>query len=275
MDAHQVPLLRVTSCGVLLLSVALSAVGCRSRREMVRDGVKTQVRRELRKAKKNPSLSTLRVTGDRNSFAVMDEQGRPLLEARVERIDGAVRPDQGIQGPVMMRRAKCRLYQQGKPQLDLEAPEATWDGERLVAGKTAHGKTADGKMVLDAKTAAWTATGGLLALEGARLDSLEKGKPTFTAEAARAEVAGTVITMPAGAVGRNPEGQQLRADRVRWYRDTGKLEATGNVVVSDRETRVSGERLQADTRLKKGRFSGGTRIHARAGRLPLAQNRNR
>jgi lipopolysaccharide export system protein LptA len=238
---------------------------------MVREGLKKQVSKELEKAKRDPALSRIQVSGDKNTFVVSDTDGRPLIEAKVDRIDGAMRPDQGIQGPVQMRKAKCRLYQKGKPQMDLVAPEATWDGKQLVAGKTAHGTTTDGGMVLDAQKAVWTADNGILMLDGANVQSLEKGKTTFTADAPKAEVNGNIITMPAGGIGRNPEGQRLKADHVRWFRDTRKLQAEGHVVVSEPGTQVTGHRLVADTRLKKGKFSGGARIQARSGKLPFAK----
>jgi lipopolysaccharide export system protein LptA len=238
----------------------------------VREGVRRQVSKELEKAKRDPALSRIQISGDKNKFVVNDTQGRPLLEAKVERVDGAMSPTTGLQGPVQMKQAKCLLYQGGKPQMNLDAPEATWDGKTLVASKTAHGVTSDGATVLDAQKAVWTADNGVLNLEQANVQSLERGKTTFTAEAPKAEVNGNLITMPAGGVGRNPGGQQLSANHVKWFRNTRKLEAEGNVVVTEPGTRITGHRLVADTRLKKGKFSGGTRVHASSGKIPLAKS---
>lgn len=273
MDTHQVPLQALKICGLLVVAGVVGLAGCRSRGGASQQ-VKDQIKRQISKAGKEQATSTLKVTGDRNSFAVDDEKGRRLLEAKVQHVEGAMRPDQGIQGPVLMKQVKARLYQEGKPQLDLVAPEATWDGLRLLAGKTAHGTTPDGETVIDAQKAIWTAGNGALDLDDAKLASLEKGKTTFTAQAAKAKVLGDVITMPAGAVGTNPEGKRLKANHVRWFRSSGKLEANGNVVVADKDTEVSGQRLSADTRLQKGRFSGNTRVRARAGKLGLSKKAN-
>ena len=51
------------------------------------------------------------------------------------------------------------------------------------------------------------------------------------------------------------------ANYMRWHMGTGKLEAQGNVVVRDTGTQVYGQRLVSDTRLRRGRLTGGTRIH--------------
>lgn len=274
MDAHQISLYRLTAAGALLATLGSGLVGCRSRSQLIREGIKQQVQEHLDKAKKDPSAATIKVTGNKNSFVVDDALGNHILEAKVVQVDGSMRPDKGIEGPVLMHNAKCLLYQKGKPQMHLDAPEATWDGQRLVANKTAHGKTAEGDMVIDSQTAVWTSETGVLLMDAAKMQSLKKGKVTFNADAPKAEVRGQLVTMPAGAVGHNPDGQQLKADHVRLFRDTGKLEANGHVVVTDGNTVVSGQRLQADTRLKKGRFSGSTRVMAKSGKLPLAQNRN-
>jgi lipopolysaccharide export system protein LptA len=236
--------------------------------------VREKIKQEVGKAGREQASSTLTVTGDRNSFNVDNEKGQRLLEAKVEHVEGAMRPDQGLQGPVQMRKVSCRLFQNGKHQLDLTAPEATWDGVKLLAGKTAHGVTPNGDTVIDAQKAVWTAEGGELDLNDAKLASIEKGKTTFTAVAARANVDGDIITMPAGGSGNNPEGKRLKADHIRWFRGTGKLEANGNVLVADKDTEVTGQRLTADTRLKKGRFTGKTRVRARAGKISLSKKAN-
>src|SRR5687768_15961958 len=101
--------------------------------------------------------------------------------------------DQTIQGAVRMQGAKCRVFTDGKPQLDLEAPEATWDGKVLRTQKATHGVTADGETVIDAQSAVWTANGGELALVNAKLQSLQKGKPSFTVDASKASVNGDII----------------------------------------------------------------------------------
>jgi lipopolysaccharide export system protein LptA len=210
-----------------------------------------------RKEKGSPAIT---VEASTNSFTVNDVKGRRLLEAKMERMTGTTKPGVGLQGPVVMHQAKCRLFQDGKPSMDLESPEALWDGERLYTDKTAHGVTADKKTVIDAQKVVWTADTGHLALETAKLQAIKKGQTDFTAEAPKAEVANRIVTMPASATGRNREGQQLRGDRVRWFLDTEKLEATGNVVMTDEGVRITGQRLAADTRLQKGRLSGGTRV---------------
>jgi hypothetical protein len=267
-DIDQVPFRTLTASGILIGILAVGVSGCKgSSGGGASQQVTTKIKEQVAKAGRKQAASTVEVSGEGNSFMVDDEKGRRLIEAKVERVDGAMRPDQGMQGPVLMKKLKCRLFQDGKPQLDLVAPEATWDGKELRAEKTAHGTTPDGTTVIDAQKAIWTAKGGGLALDGAKLKALKKGQETFVADAPKATVIGDLITMPAGAEGRNPEGKRLQANHVRWHRESGRLEANGNVLVADKDTEVTGQRLQADTKLQKGRFSGNTRVRAKAGKI--------
>jgi predicted small lipoprotein YifL len=256
LDAYQVPVRRLISRAVVLASLAALA-GCGPRPVVEREAPRRPDKKSVKAAE---DKSTISFTGLGNDFKVNDKDGKRLLEAKVEKMEGSAIPGKGFNGPVLMHKAKCLLYQRGKPQMHLEAPEATWDGKRLVAQKTAHGVSADAKNVIDAQTAVWTAAGGGLDLVTARLQSLKEGKLDFTAEGPKAQVQEQVVTMPAGAVGHNAQGQQLTANHVRWNLKTEKLEANGNVVVSEEGTRVSGQRLLSDTRLKRGRLIGGTRV---------------
>jgi lipopolysaccharide export system protein LptA len=248
--------------GAALAGTAVLAgglAGCRRRPDPIPINAGQAVKKEPRD-RKGEDTASITVQGTGNAFKVQDEKGRQLLEARVEKVDGTFKPGVGLQGPVKLRMAKCRLFQQGKPQLNLDSPEAFWDGERLTTDKTAHAVTADGEMVLDAQKAVWTADTGHLDLETAKVEARKAGKTDFTAEAPKAKVVEKLVTMPAGAAGRNPEGQQLTANHVRWHLDSGKLEANGNVVVLGEGARATGQRLTADTRLQRGRLTGGTRL---------------
>jgi len=250
------------------LGVAALAAGCGKRLAPPANMtavIKKQIEKEAEKAK---APVTVQATG--NSFTIDDAQGRRLLEAKVHKLDGTVDLEKGLQVPIKLQQAKCRLFRGGKPQMDLESPTAIWDGKQLIADKSAHAVTSDKQTIIDSGKAVWTADTGHLALDNAKLQAKRQGKLDFTAEGPKALVAEQLVTMPAGGAGRNPEGQQLTADHVRWRMDTGKLEADGNVVILDAGTRITGERLKADTKLKKGRLTGGTRIQLK--KTPLKNN---
>jgi lipopolysaccharide assembly outer membrane protein LptD (OstA) len=58
----------------------------------------------------------------------------------------------------------------------------------------------------------------------------------------------------------NAKGSQVTADRLNWTMRDGKVEADGNVTLTEEGTRVTGQRLRADIKLKRGRLSGRTRV---------------
>jgi len=229
----------------------------------IASAVKDQVRKSTEKRKGEKEAPPLDVSTRDNSFSVDDKDGKRLIEAQVRNVDARITPGKGLDGPVRMKQAKCRLFKAGKPQMELESAEAIWDGKKLYTEKSAHAVSSDKLTVMDAGKAVWTADTGHLSLEAATVKQMKNGKVDFTADAATAQVVEKVVTMPAGATGRNQEGQQLTAQHVKWRLESGKLEANGNVVIIDTNanTRITGQRLAADTRLKKGRLSGGARIH--------------
>jgi lipopolysaccharide export system protein LptA len=243
----------------------------------------------LRRAAQDPALS-LSIGMQGNRFQVDDDVGRRLLTADVRKMDGKVLPGKGIDGPVRMVEARCRLYDRGKHRLNLTSPEATWNGEQLVSDRPTRAVTAEGDRIMDAAHAAWTASNNRLDLTQAKLQSLQQGRLELTAEAPTAWVQHQVATMPGGAAARTPageemsarsvryhfqarrlegegnvlfrqpDGRQLRAERIRWEMETGRLEADGNVELVGDGARVTGQRLRADTKLQRGRVSGGTRV---------------
>jgi hypothetical protein len=274
-DPGKVPFHRLTAGLAVLAAGAAALAGCGPRPAVPEDKVRDAVRREARKAAEK-DVASIDLSALGNDFTVDDEQGRRMLEAKVERIEGSFKPGTGLKEPVKLIQVKALLYEQGRPQMDLITPEATWDGKQLVTQKAARAVTTDKETVIDARKAIWTAASGHMDLETANLQSLKNGKTDFTAEAPKAFVTGDVVTMPAGAAGRNPEGQQLRANHMRWNLKTGNLEAQGNVTITEEGTRVTGQRLSSNTKLKRGRLTGGTQMRMR--KLPTAgpaQARNR
>lgn len=248
-----------TAAGLALAATALG--GCGGPAGGPEPSLGQAIQRKIREEAK-PSTLTFRGTKG-NSFRVDDEQGRRILEAQVATVDGAVQPGKGLQGPVRLKQAKCRLFQGGRPSLDLQSPEFTWDGKELKSEQAAHAVTADGSTIIDAGRATWTAAGGVLELEQAKLQSRRGGRVDFTAEGPRARVAEGIVLLTEGAVARGDQGHEMRARRVRWELRTARLEATGGVEVRADGTTVSGERLLADTRLKRGRFTGKTKVRIR------------
>jgi hypothetical protein len=249
------------ACGLPLLA------GC-GRPAVPPQAVSGAVQRELRQREKEAAPLDVETRG--GAFSVDDEKGRRLIEAKVGKMTGSVRAGVGLHGPVRLETVECRLFQDGKPQMTLKTPAAVWDGKQLVSDKTVHAVTTDGRTVIDARKATWTAEGGRLLLERAKLQGMKGGKVDFTAEGPRADVLNGIVTMPAGGTGRSAEGQQLTAGHVRWNLDTSRLEAHRSVVLTDAGLRVAGERLVADTKLKKGRLTGGTRVLLQDGKK-LAQ----
>jgi hypothetical protein len=239
---------------------------------------------------------TVTATGRGNTFHLDDPQGRRVLEAEADEVDGTLKPGLGFDGDVVFRQVRARLFREGEPQIDLVTSEARWDGERLISDHKTQGTTPDGLTQLEAEKSVWTAKTGELALEQARVETLPKNPGPkvktrviharkvflfnendetraeearmesmrnqtvdFTITAARASVLDDVVTMPAGATGRSPNGTQVKGDRVRWNIHSGDLEAVGNVSLTNPTSRLTGERLKANTELKKGRFLGRTR----------------
>lgn len=263
MDAVKVS---VSILNIGVVSAALiSAAGCRPQPSVGADSTARALRRAAREKRAGITQLPTTIVGTGNSFKIADNQGRPILEAKVEKVDGKVQMGKGLDGPVKFLKADCRLFKEGVRQLDLQAPEAVWDGVNLVAEKTAHAVTPDGNTIIDSQKATWTAASGNLDLETAKVQRLKGGKLEFTADGPKALVANQVVTMPAGGTGRNAAGQVMRADHVRWHTKTENVEARGNVVVTDAGTRASGQRLVANTQLKRGRLSGGARIQMGGG----------
>lgn len=243
-------------------AAALSLVGgCGGGRASNKQVVKTAVERELKKNKDElaASGSNVSLEATNNEFRADDAKGNRILEARVGKLHGGL-DQRGVRGPARFESADCRLFEKGKLSLNLKTPEATWDGKHLTTDKTAHAVTPDGKTVMDAQKAVWTRATGHLDLTSAKLQSMKAGKVDFSAEGPRAEVLNHVVTMPAGGKARNAEGQQLEADHIRWFMDTGKLEARGHVVLSQDGTVITGQRLTADTKLKRGHLRGAARV---------------
>lgn len=256
-----------TVLGTLLAGALLAAavVGCRPAYDGPElDPAARAARRSARQpgAAEPPDRGTFnfRSSGG-NEFTVDDAQGRPLLRAKMSRTQGSIRPGGSVQGPVLMQDAKCLLYQKGVPQIDLQSPEATWDGQHLRTQREAHGVTADGKTVIDARKAVWTAETAHLALVDAKLQAIKAGKTDFTAAGPEATVVNRLVTMRAGCDARNAEGQELTARTMRWHLDTGRLDAEGSVVVRDAGRVLTGDRLRADTRLERGRLTGHSTLH--------------
>jgi lipopolysaccharide export system protein LptA len=224
----------------------------------VRERVASEARRAAARAEAEGASITVQAVG--NQLRVDDERGRPLLLASVELVDGNLTPAGAFGRPVQLKRVKALLHQDGRPQISLEAPVATWDGKQLRAAEKARGVTPDGKTVILADSAIWTASNGRLELTTATLEEVQNGKPAFTARAPAATVMDGVATMSQGAAGQSADGRQMRADRARWHLHSGRLEASGNVTITDAETVVTGSRLVSDTRLQRGKLSGGGRL---------------
>jgi hypothetical protein len=264
-DPGEVPVLRL-SCPlpglaapllIIVLGGVVAGCGGKSGKSL---SVKDAVRKELRGKKGEPPPPAT-ITSEASRFTVDDAQGKRMIEATAAKVTGSMVAGKGMQGPVRMLNTKCRLFKNGKPDMDMESPEATWDPakKQLTAEKQAHAVSADKKTILDGSRAVWTAQTGHLSLWDAKLQSMKGKQVDFNASAPRAEVQDNVANMTQGATGANSDGQRLTADRVKWHLDTAHLEADGHVVVTDADTRVTGAHLAADTKLKRGRMTGGTR----------------
>jgi lipopolysaccharide export system protein LptA len=288
-----------TSRLVMVLGLALltAASGCHRKPARQGAGQGKGARDAAARLREAAPKSNLTVTMAENRFVVDDEIGRRLLEADVDAADGKMTAGQGIDGVVKMAKTRARLFKAGKLQMTMETNAATWDGKQLVSQAPVHAVTAEQDKVIDATQATWTAGTGQIDLQTAKLHSMAGKKVEFTADAPRASVLDKVATMNSGATGKSAAGDTMRGDRVRWNFDTklleangnadfantdggrlqadtvkwnlgtGKLDATGRVRLTDEGTVVTGARLAADTKLKRGRLSGGTRVVMKKGAL--------
>ncbi len=259
MDASEVSvrplrptLLILVAAGVCLIS------GCGGRAPNA--ARKTAKREKVFDPKKFREGGTTEVTAINNQFEVKDLMGKPLIMSKVFRVTAAMGSAKGMQGPVKMEKTRSRLFQKGQAQMDLDSPEAQWDGKLLISDRPVHGVMADKSTVMDGNKAKWTAATGHLWLADAKVQAIREGKIDFTAEGPQAHVEKQIVTMDSGAVARKPDGQTLTAQHVRWNLKTGELEANGNVVVSRPGTRITAERLKGNTQLNKGRVSGRVRV---------------
>lgn len=255
--------LRAVVALLLVAPLAVSATGCHKKKKKEREAGGGGGGGGGRRNKKS---SPILVQSSGSSFKVADPQGKPLIDANMERMEGEVQSGQGLRSPIQMHGVKALLYEKGEPNMDLTAPEAVWDGEQLIATKTAHGVTRDGKTIIDGAKTIWTSGSGNLALDDAKLQGLKDGKVNFVANGPKATVVQKLVTMPEGGTGRNPDGQQMTGDHVKWHMDTAKIEADGHVVVLDTGVRVTGDHLKGDTKLSRGKISGHVRTELKSTR---------
>ncbi len=258
MDSREVSVQKLALFALAALWL-VSASGCGRRTVGKSTSIGKALKREVMGHEKDDP-SPINVTGIGSSFTVDNKAGQRVLAAKLAGMEGTVQPGQGVQGAVQMRGVDALLYDKGQPSMTMTTPAATWVNKQLITDKTAHGVSADKKTVLDAQKAVWTSEGNLIDLEQAKVQGIKDGKPDFTAEGPKAHVADRWVTMNSGARTHNEEGQQMTADRMRWHLDIGKLEANGNVVVTEEGTRISGPHLNGNTKLRRGRFTGRTRV---------------
>lgn len=273
MDASKVPVPLIrTPCKRLLIclpAALLALSGCGGKSKDAASGpdlareLKREVKQKAKEVGKKYIPPSFKISAGDNKFNIDDEKGKPIIQADVVKVEGAFTPGKGPDGPVKLTTVKCRLYQQGKPQMDFQAPFATWDGKQLIADRTAHAVTADGATIVDARRAVWTASTGHLDLNDAKVQGMKQGKMDFTAQGRVAYVRGPVVNIPSGGRAQNSMGQQMQADRVVWQRESGKIEANGHVTLTDADTVITGQKLVADTRLKRGKITGGARIRTK------------
>ncbi|HTE21405.1 MAG TPA: hypothetical protein VK689_23830, partial [Armatimonadota bacterium] len=172
MDPHQVSLPTVTSRRTALTAAVLTAVvlaplgGCARKANPESGNLSKRLQRKLNRRKDDTPPLSIVMSG--NSLQVEDAKGLRVLDAKVEKMDGKVTTGKGIDGPVRFKVAKCRLYKDGKPQLNLDAPEAVWDGKQLIAEKAVHAVTPEGDRVMDATRSIWTAANGHLELDNGK-----------------------------------------------------------------------------------------------------------
>ena len=264
MDSREISFQKI---GVLVLAgvVLAGSAGCGrrvARKTSIRDAVKKEV---LGKEKDDPTPMT--VTGSNSAFTVDNKQGQRVLQAKLKGMEGSMVPGQGVQGAVKMKGVDALLYDKGKPSMNMTMPTATWLNKQLIAEQTAHGVSADKTTVLDAQKATWTSEGNIIDMEQSKVQGMKAGKVDFTAEGPQAHVQDRWVTMNSGARTHNESGQQMTADHMRWQLDTGQLLADGNVMVQEEGTRISGPKLNGNTKLRKGRFTGRTQVRMKSDRF--------
>lgn len=263
LDAPALPLQQVRAASLALLACfAAAAAGCRpAAKDDPRAEAERLARRSQKAAQPSPDEAKLRFkTTGSDGFKVTSEDGKLVLFANLGSMEGTASPTAGLEGVVLMKKVKARLFEKGKPQLDLTTPEATWDGKQLVAKRDAHITTPDGTLVMDAATASWNAKTTQLDLRQAKLQRMNGKRLEFTAEGKQAAVLDRWVHIREGAKAYNPGGQRLTSQKLSWHLDRGSLTASGGVELLDDGTRVTGNNLVANTKLQRGRLTGNTRL---------------
>jgi lipopolysaccharide transport protein LptA len=247
---------RTLSLCLLLPALLLSPVGCGREKSSRRERPNT---RQAAVAKKEPPGGT--VTAEGSEMEWRDEQDRPLLVVKMASVTGSGSPTTGTAGPMTMRGAECRLFEEGKPTTWLKAPEVVWDNGHLLAPKGATAGSVDGRMTTRARTARWTSKQRLLDLEAPVCEARRPGEATLVAEGPSATWSGGLLTLSAGVKAHTSDGlATMQAERMRWRAATGALQAGGHVAIQRTGAEARCEQLQGDTRIRRVQLTGSPRI---------------
>jgi len=280
----------VATVALLVLLVG----GCAPRRP----GSAADLARRERTAEPGPPVV---VNLEGTKFTVKDLKGRPVLEADHARVSGGFSPA-GDVAPIRMEQGKATLYREGQPYLHLTAPEAVWADGRLRADRTIRLATPDGETVLDGATGEWNAESGEVVVTRGRSETRRRGRVELVAEGERIVYHDAVLTIPnggrawqpddgnevraanarfdhrsgvltagGGIVFTNRERTAVRAGAVEWFTRANRLRARGGVRMESPDAIASGDRLEANTALKRIRVIGSGRIQLRRLPRPAAQ----
>src|SRR5262249_9050744 len=146
----------------------------------------------------------MRASGARLTW--QDAAGRPLLEVAMASVEGGVSSTSGMEGPITLREARCRLFEDGKPTTWLNAPVAVWNAGELVASQGAKAGSLDGRMTTDARRATWYAEKKLLTLTAPTCRLKEQTGPALLAQGPSAEWTGGVLSLLHGVQGHTEDG---------------------------------------------------------------------
>ena len=257
----------VLGCSFLLLGVS----GCNSRapQDMVRDQAKKVVEQN------KDALQDFGTITTKNSKLIgNDAKGRPLwmLQFQVGQIHNgktdengkAIEPRHGD-----LNNASAALYREGQP-------ETTFRASKIVFTDTPKGLVMTMSGAVQAHTAASKAKAGApvdLKTEHVQVDvntrqlhtdspvTMTQGQTVVTAQKLAADTALTLARVSGGIVANSPQGRIVAQNAV-WSWGKGRAQATGNVVVSRDQTRLTGQTLDADANGARGSLSGAGGVSA-------------
>lgn len=257
---------RLSVCLICFCFLVIGALGCGRFRSRPTRPVTAEPVSGAEKPAEELKTRVADVTVRGSSFEARDPEGRLVLSLQVASTQTALSAARGVEGAVTLERIDGILYREGEPSLWVKAPEAVWENGVLRAVKGVRSGSADGRLACEGARAEWTASTDLLRVQRARCDARDQrvemgSKPARPSTTLRAEGPLALwhegrLTMPEGFKARTTDGATLEARQLVWRPEVARVLATGDVTATRHGARIWGERLVADTQLRRIQVTG-------------------